>query len=196
MVTVGAVMNQATPTPVWICSGVTPVARRVHQTLSISVSLLPHLLITPIHVDLVSIPWTSVVHSQLCLCITLSYSFLQRCSFLYLGPASPLLFQEVFPEHLTCIFHVFSFVVSLFSCAIYCLLIVTQGPSKRRHIQIGQFERNLIKGPFTKVSRVGGECSPLRWVTLLPAVGQIANICWIIEKTREFQKNIYFCFID
>ena len=26
--------------------------------------------------------------------------------------------------------------------------------------------------------------------------GQIANICWIIEKTREFQKNIYFCFID
>ena len=25
---------------------------------------------------------------------------------------------------------------------------------------------------------------------------QIANICWIIEKTREFQKNIYFCFID
>ena len=25
---------------------------------------------------------------------------------------------------------------------------------------------------------------------------QIANICWIIEKTREFQKNTYFCFID
>ena len=25
---------------------------------------------------------------------------------------------------------------------------------------------------------------------------QIANICWIIEKTRKFQKNIYFCFID
>ena len=24
---------------------------------------------------------------------------------------------------------------------------------------------------------------------------QIANICWIIDKTREFQKNIYFCFI-
>ena len=24
---------------------------------------------------------------------------------------------------------------------------------------------------------------------------QIANICWIIKKTREFQKNIYFCFI-
>ena len=25
---------------------------------------------------------------------------------------------------------------------------------------------------------------------------QIANFCWIIEKAREFQKNIYFCFID
>ena len=25
---------------------------------------------------------------------------------------------------------------------------------------------------------------------------QIANICWIIGKAREFQENIYFCFID
>ena len=25
---------------------------------------------------------------------------------------------------------------------------------------------------------------------------QIANICWIIENSREFQKNIYFCLID
>ena len=25
---------------------------------------------------------------------------------------------------------------------------------------------------------------------------QIANICWIIEKGREFKKNIYFCFIN
>ena len=25
---------------------------------------------------------------------------------------------------------------------------------------------------------------------------QIANICWIINKAKEFQKNIYFCFID
>ena len=25
---------------------------------------------------------------------------------------------------------------------------------------------------------------------------QIANILWIIEKAREFQKNIYFCFVD
>ena len=25
---------------------------------------------------------------------------------------------------------------------------------------------------------------------------QIANSCWIMEKAREFQENIYFCFID
>ena len=25
---------------------------------------------------------------------------------------------------------------------------------------------------------------------------RIANICWVIEKAREFQKDIYFCFID
>ena len=25
---------------------------------------------------------------------------------------------------------------------------------------------------------------------------QVANICWIMEKAREFQKNIYVCFID
>ena len=25
---------------------------------------------------------------------------------------------------------------------------------------------------------------------------QIANICWITEKARDFQKNIYFCFLD
>ena len=25
---------------------------------------------------------------------------------------------------------------------------------------------------------------------------QIDDICWIMEKAREFQKNIYFCFID
>ena len=28
------------------------------------------------------------------------------------------------------------------------------------------------------------------------ARNQIASICWIIKKGREFQKNIYFCFID
>jgi len=30
----------------------------------------------------------------------------------------------------------------------------------------------------------------------LEKADQIGNICWIIEKAREFQKNIYFCFTD
>ena len=33
-------------------------------------------------------------------------------------------------------------------------------------------------------------------LVLEKAEEQIANICWIVEKAREFQKNIYFCFID
>ena len=33
-------------------------------------------------------------------------------------------------------------------------------------------------------------------LVLEKARDQIANIHWIIEKAREFQKNIYFCFID
>ena len=34
------------------------------------------------------------------------------------------------------------------------------------------------------------------WTELRGTRGQIANICWIMEKAREFQENIYFCFID
>ena len=34
-------------------------------------------------------------------------------------------------------------------------------------------------------------CRKGRWTR-----DQIANICWIMEKAKEFQKNIYFCFID
>ena len=33
-------------------------------------------------------------------------------------------------------------------------------------------------------------------VSAMEKNNQIAKICWIIEKAREFQKNIYFCFID
>ena len=29
-----------------------------------------------------------------------------------------------------------------------------------------------------------------------PEIDQIVNICWIIEKAKKFQENIYFCFID
>ena len=33
-------------------------------------------------------------------------------------------------------------------------------------------------------------------LSLISTHDQIANICWIIEKARDFQKNIYLCFID
>ena len=33
-------------------------------------------------------------------------------------------------------------------------------------------------------------------LVLEKAEESFANICWIMEKAREFQKNIYFCFID
>jgi len=36
----------------------------------------------------------------------------------------------------------------------------------------------------------------LEWVAISFSRDQIANIHWIIEKAREFQKNIYFCLID
>ena len=43
---------------------------------------------------------------------------------------------------------------------------------------------------WTKTSR----CP--RWVSKRGTRDQIANICWIIEKAREIQKNICLCFID
>ena len=51
----------------------------------------------------------------------------------------------------------------------------------------------------TQVSCIAGRCFTV-WATR-EAQGrgtrdQIANIRWTIEKAREFQKNIYFCFID
>ena len=38
---------------------------------------------------------------------------------------------------------------------------------------------------------MNGEIPDVQWTR-----DQIANICWMIEQAREFQKNIYFCFID
>ena len=33
-------------------------------------------------------------------------------------------------------------------------------------------------------------------VVHMKTIWGLSNICWIIEKAREFHKNIYFCFID
>ena len=37
---------------------------------------------------------------------------------------------------------------------------------------------------------------PWSWFSECWARDQTANICWIIKKSRQFQKNLYFCFID
>ena len=62
----------------------------------------------------------------------------------------------------------------------------------------------LEKVSFIPIPKKGNakECSKYRTITLISHASkvmlkiQIANIRWIMEKAREFQKNIYFCFID
>ena len=57
---------------------------------------------------------------------------------------------------------------------------------------------------FIPIQKKGNakECSNYRTIALISHASkvmlkiQIANIWWITEKAREFQKNIYFCFID
>ena len=64
---------------------------------------------------------------------------------------------------------------------------------------ISQASKVLLKILHTSLQQY------LKWEPLYVQAGftkgrrardQIANICWTIEKTRELQKNIYFCFID
>ena len=62
----------------------------------------------------------------------------------------------------------------------------------------------LEKVSFIPIPKKGNakECSKYRTITLISHASkvmlkiQIANIRWIMEKAREFQKNIYLCFID
>ena len=49
---------------------------------------------------------------------------------------------------------------------------------------------------LTLAERKSGLGSPLVLLCTIIEKTQIADICWIIRKAREFQKNIYFCFIE
>ena len=49
---------------------------------------------------------------------------------------------------------------------------------------------------LTLAERKSGLGSPLVLLCTIIEKTQIADICWIIRKAREFQKNVYFCFID
>ncbi|MBL2162314.1 cytochrome P450, partial [Klebsiella pneumoniae] len=55
--------------------------------------------------------------------------------------------------------------------------------SKHHRMLTPTFHFNILK-PYMKIFTKSAE------------IDQIANNRWIIEKAREFQKNIYFCFID
>ena len=60
---------------------------------------------------------------------------------------------------------------------------------------------SLVPLPFLKPAWTSGSSQftyywSLAWRKGRGTRDQIANIRWIIEKAREFQKNIYFCFID
>ena len=73
-------------------------------------------------------------------------------------------------------------------CSNYCTVALISHTSKvmLRILQVGlqqymKFELRVVQAGFRKARR---------------ARDQITNLCWIIEKAREFQKNIYFCFID
>ena len=33
-------------------------------------------------------------------------------------------------------------------------------------------------------------------ISFYPLIRMLSHVCWIIQKAREFQKNIFFCFID
>ena len=73
-------------------------------------------------------------------------------------------------------------------CSNYCAIVLISYASKimlkilqARLQQYVNQELPDVQGGFRKGSGTGD---------------QIANICWITEKAREFQKNIYFCLID
>ena len=62
---------------------------------------------------------------------------------------------------------------------------------------LGKVGEQLVIAPGrTKHLRHSGKDAQW-WTSQVPwEPDQIANICWVMEKAREFQKNIYFCFVD
>ena len=73
-------------------------------------------------------------------------------------------------------------------CSNYCTIALNSHTSKVMHKILQDRLQQFVKHEIPDVQagfRKG------RWTR-----DQIANICWIIKKAREFQKNIYFCFID
>ena len=103
-----------------------------------------------------------------CLCSLLNFEFFL---FLHTSPLSGMLFENIFSQSVGYFSHSFS---NIFCRAnVFNLSILPNARSWR----------------FSLIF-------PSRSFIVLYFTFQIANICWIIEKAREFQKNIYFCSID
>ena len=60
------------------------------------------------------------------------------------------------------------------------------------HVNVWQNQYSIVKQNKVKIKIKKKKDKD---IVKLPR-GQITNICWIIEKAREFQRNIYVCFID
>ena len=73
-------------------------------------------------------------------------------------------------------------------CSNYCTIALTSHTSK---VMLKILQPRLQQFVNCELSDVQTEFSRGRGTR-----DQIANICWIIKKAREMQKNIYFCFIN
>ena len=72
-------------------------------------------------------------------------------------------------------------------CSNYCTIALISHASK---VMLKLLQARLEQYMIPELPDVQAEFRKGRGMT-----DQIANICWIMEKAREFQKNIYFCFI-
>ena len=73
-------------------------------------------------------------------------------------------------------------------CSNYCIIALIAHASKVMHKILQARLQQYVNQEFSDVQAEFRKGRRTR--------DQIANICWIIKKAREFQKNIYFCFID
>ena len=73
-------------------------------------------------------------------------------------------------------------------CSNYCTIVLISHPSK---VMVKILQARLQK--YTNRELPDAQAGFIKGRTTR---NQIANICWISKKAREFKKNIYFCFID
>ena len=97
----------------------------------------------------------------------------------------------------------------LFSLWLFCLVedplekemaihfIILAGKSHGQRSLAGNSPQGRKElGPTERITLSLSLCLLKLGSQFLPNKGHIHYICWIIKKAREFQKNIYFCFID